>query len=106
MEKQEMINSEDLFGEQIKKVTTETFKSKKVLLWLPSGIITTPAWLFEKFTTSSLANHGIRRVSQGRRTSLAGEAGVEYVIQLAKSDGVASISADTVITYLGFKKWE
>lgn len=106
MEKQEMINSEDLFGEQIKKVTTETFKSKKVLLWLPSGITTTPAWLFEKFTTSSLANHGIRRLCQGRRTSLAGEAGVEYVIQLAKSDGVASISADTPITYLGFKKWE
>lgn len=111
MEKQEMINSKDLFGEQIKKVTTETFKSKKVLLWLPSGITTTPAWLFEKFTTSSLANHGIRRVSQGRRTSLAGEAGVEYVIveyviQLAKSDGVARISADTPITYLGFKKWK
>ena len=106
MEKQEMINSEDLFGEQIKKVTTETFKSKKVLLWLPSGITTTPAWLFEKFTTSSLANHGIRRVSKGHRTSLAGEAGVEYVIQLAKSDGVARISADTPITYLGFKKWE
>lgn len=106
MEKQEMINSEDLIGEQIKKVTTETFKSKKVLLWLPSGITTTPAWLFEKFTTSSLANHGIRRVSKGHRISLAGEAEVEYVIQLAKGDGVARISADTPITYLGFKKWE
>ena len=51
MEKQEMINSEDLIGEQIKKVTTETFKSKKVLLWLPSGIVTTPQWLFDKFTS-------------------------------------------------------
>lgn len=79
---------------------------KKILFYLPAGITTTPTWLFEKFTTSSLANHGIRRVSQGRRTSLAGETGVEYVIQLAKSDGVASISAGTPITYLGFKKWE
>ncbi len=28
------------------------------------------------------------------------------IIQLAKSDGVARISADTPITYLGFKKWK
>ena len=102
MEKREMIK--ELVNSS--EMTTETIKNKKVLVWLQSGIVTTPAWLFEKFTTSSLANHGIRRVSQGRRTSLAGEAGVEYVIQLAKSDSVASISADTPITYLGFKKWE
>ena len=79
---------------------------KKILFYLPAGITTTPAWLFEKFTTSSLANHGIRRVSQGHRTSLAGEAGVEYVIQLAKSDRVERVTGDTPITYLGFKNWE
>lgn len=79
---------------------------KKILFYLPAGITTTPAWLFEKFTTSSLANHGIRRVSKGHRITLTGEAEVEYVIQLAKSDRVARISADTPITYLGFKKWK
>lgn len=80
---------------------------KKILFYLPAGITTTPAWLFEKFTTSSLANHGIRRVSTNRRIKFDGDGRqVDYVVQLAKSDGVARISADTPITYLGFKKWE
>lgn len=83
---------------------------KKVLVYLPAGITTTPAWLFQKFTTSSLAKHGIRKVSPGLRTfSPDGQerlTQVEYVIQLSSNDTVRRISKDTPITYLGFKKWE
>ncbi len=89
-------------GEMITKIT-----NKKVLLWLPSGIVTTPQWLFEKFTTSSLAKHGIRRVSTNRRIQFDGDdQQVNYVVQVAKSDRVERITGDTPITYLGFKKWE
>lgn len=90
-------------GEMITKIT-----NKKVLLWLPSGIVTTPQWLFEKFTTSSLAKHGIRRVSTNRRIQFDGDdqQQVDYVVQVAKSDRVERITGDTPITYLGFKKWE
>lgn len=81
--------------------------NKKVLFWLPAGIVTTPEWLFAKFTSSSLAKHGIRRVSRNNRVLLAGqEEQVEYVVQLDKSDRVVRVSADTPIAYLGFKRWE
>lgn len=89
-------------GEMITKIT-----NKKVLLWLPSGIVTTPQWLFDKFTSSSLAKHGIRRVSTNRRIQFDGDGRqVDYVVQVAKSDRVERITGDTPITYLGFKKWE
>ena len=88
-------------GEMIK------ITNKKVLLWLPSGIVTTPQWLFDKFTSSSLARHGIRRVSTNRRIQFDGDdQQVDYVVQVAKSDRVERITGDTPITYLGFKKWE
>ena len=84
--------------------------SKKVLVYLPSGIVTTPEWLFSTFTTSSLANHGIRKVSEGLRTYRPNgevEAGsIEFVVQINSSDLVIRISADTPIVYKGFKKWE
>lgn len=84
--------------------------SKKVLVYLPAGIVTTPEWLFRTFTTSSLANHGIRKVTKGLRTYRPnGEAEVgnaEFVIQINNSDLVTRISADTPVVYKGFKKWE
>lgn len=83
--------------------------SKKVLVYLPAGIVTTPEWLFRTFTTSSLANHGIRKVTEGLRTYRPnGESvgNVEFVIQINNSDLVTRISADTPIVYKGFKKWE
>lgn len=89
--------------------------NKKVLTFLPSGIKTTPAWLFEEFTSSSLAKHGIRRLLKGHRTyNLASDEeidNIEYMIQLADSDladsdSVLNISKDTPITYLGFGKWK
>lgn len=84
--------------------------SKKVLVYLPAGIVTTPEWLFSTFTTSSLANHGIRKVSEGLRTYRPKgevEAGsIEFVVQINSSDLVIRISADTPIVYKGFKKWE
>lgn len=86
--------------------------SKKVLVYLPAGIVTTPEWLFSTFTTSSLANHGIRKVSEGLRTYRHRpkgeiEAGsIEFVVQINSSDLVIRISADTPIVYKGFKKWE
>lgn len=84
--------------------------SKKVLVYLPAGIVTTPEWLFSTFTTSSLANHGIRKVTEGLRTyrpSGEVEAGsIEFVVQINNSDLVNRISADTPIVYKGFKKWE
>lgn len=84
--------------------------SKKVLVYLPAGIVTTPEWLFSTFTTSSLANHGIRKVSEGLRTYRRKgevEAGsIEFVVQINSSDLVIRISADTPIVYKGFKKWE
>lgn len=83
--------------------------SKKVLCWLPSGIVTTPEWLFAKFTTSSLAKHGLRRVSPGLRTfnpdGQEKPSQVEYVIQQNKSDSVRRINADTLITYQGWGRW-
>lgn len=94
--------NESNVGEMITKIT-----NKKILFWLPAGIVTTPQWLFDKFTSSSLAKHGIRRVSRNSRVLLAGQDDrVEYVVQLDKSDRVARISKDTPITYLGFRKWE
>lgn len=85
-------------------------KNKKVLVYLPAGIVTTPEWLFRTFTTSSLANHGIRKVSEGLRTYRPKgevEAGsIEFVVQIHSSDLVFRISADTPIVYKGFKKWE
>lgn len=85
-------------------------KNKKVLVYLPAGIVTTPKWLFRTFTTSSLANHGIRKVTEGLRTyrpSGEVEAGsIEFVVQINNSDLVTRISADTPIVYKGFKKWE
>lgn len=84
--------------------------NKKVLVYLPAGIVTTPKWLFRTFTTSSLANHGIRKVTEGLRTyrpSGEVEAGsIEFVVQINSSDLVIRISADTPIVYKGFKKWE
>ena len=84
--------------------------SKKVLVYLPAGIVTTPEWLFSTFTTSSLANHGIRKVSEGLRTYRPNgevEVGsIEFVVQINSSDLVIRISADTPIVYKGFKKWE
>ena len=82
---------------------------KKILVFLPAGITTTPAWLFAKFTTSSLARRGIRRVSPGLRTfnpdgqEKLGQ--VEYVIQQNKSDSVKRVNADTPISYQGFGRW-
>lgn len=85
-------------------------KNKKVLVYLPAGIVTTPEWLFRTFTTSSLANHGIRKVTEGLRTYRPSgelEAGsIEFVVQINSSDLVIRISADTPIVYKGFKKWE
>ena len=84
--------------------------SKKVLVYLPAGIVTTPEWLFSTFTTSSLANHGIRKVTEGLwkyRPNGEIEAGsIEFVVQINSSDLVIRISADTPIVYKGFKKWE
>ena len=37
--------------------------SKKVLVYLPAGIVTTPEWVFSTFTRSSLVNHGISKVT-------------------------------------------
>lgn len=78
---------------------------KKVLMHLPSGIKTTPAWLFKEFTSSSLAKHGIRRVSSGMRTLNQDQEQVEYVIQQTSSDSVRRISADTPISYQGWGRW-
>ncbi|WP_297952555.1 hypothetical protein [uncultured Lactobacillus sp.] len=84
--------------------------SKKVLVYLPAGIVTTPEWLFRTFTTSSLANHGIRKVTKDLRTyrpNKEAEIGnAEFVIQINNSDLVTRISADTPVVYKGFKKWE
>lgn len=90
--------------------------NKKVLTLLPSGIKTTPAWLFEEFTSSSLAKHGIRRLLKGHRTynlasdeEVDGIDGIEYMIQLDDGDdgnSVLHISKDTPITYLGFGRWK
>lgn len=77
---------------------------KKILVFLPAGITTTPAWLFAKFTTSSLARRGIRRVSPGLRT-FNPDGQVEYVIKQDKSDSVKRINADTPISYQGFGRW-
>lgn len=81
--------------------------SKKVLVYLPAGIVTTPD---RTFTTSSLANHGIRKATEGLRTYRPNgevEAGsIEFVVQINSSDLVIRISADTPIVYKGFKKWE
>lgn len=82
---------------------------KKILVFLPAGITTTPAWLFAKFTTSSLARRGIRRVSPGLRTfnpdGQVKRGQVEYVIQQNKSDSVKRVNADTPISYQGWGRW-
>ena len=82
--------------------------SKKVLVYLPAGIVTKPVWLFDHYTTSSLAKHGIRKVTTGRRTYRSDgiKEDVEFVVQINSSDLVIRISADTPIVYKGFKKWE
>ncbi len=82
---------------------------KKILVFLPAGITTTPAWLFAKFTTSSLARRGIRRVSPGLRTFNPDDqekrGQVEYVIQQNKGDSVKRVNADTPISYQGWGRW-
>lgn len=86
-----------------------TTTGRKILIFLPAGITTTPAWLFAKFTTSSLAKHGIRRVSPGLRTfnpdGQVKRGQVEYVIRQDKSDSVKRINADTPISYQGWGRW-
>ena len=81
---------------------------KKVLVYLPAGIVTKPAWLFNHYTTSSLAKHGIRKVTTGRRTYRSDgiKEDVEFVVQTKFGDLVTRITADTPITYAGFKYWE
>ena len=82
--------------------------SKKVLVYLPAGIVTKPVWLFDHYTTSSLAKHGIRKVTTGRRTYRSDgiKEDVEFVVQTKFGDLVTRITADTPITYAGFNCWE
>lgn len=87
-------------------------KTKRVLIYLPAGIITTPANLFSEFSSASLARHGIRRVTNDRTYVNIDQGLVKhsndpvYCVRVAQDQYVTQISANSPIKYLGFKKWK
>lgn len=70
----------------------------KRLWYLPKGIVTTPHYLFNAYTERSLERHGITRKMAYPKPF--------WIYQVNFTDDACfSTSSDTLIQYLGRKKW-